>query len=304
MSAIGIPYLQTPAIIVNQALVAIGATDKFIGDITDGTKVAEAARYEYGQKLRQLLRANHWPFARKYGPLTLLADATGCTPGVSTVVEQPWTYAYAWPIDAVQGRWMPWNPPSGQPVSATGVPLTTGQSAIVNYSQVPARFLTSSSELYPITGGNVPWDQMPDLQRTEGVGPRSRKIILTDVCEAQFVYTKLVTTIEEWDDLFRKAMVASMAVIVAPSAIDDVKVRTVERDKQIAIAANILADARAAASNEAGYPQTTDHLPPWQTARNGGWFGRDGGLGAYPSVGGTLGTFLPWEPYSLGSSVM
>lgn len=305
MSGPGIPYLQPPATIVNQALDSLGVPGKVIGDITDGTVVAESARRNYGQTLRQLLRANHWPFARKYAKLTLLGDATGNSlPDITKQVECPWTYAYAWPLDGVQGRWMPWNPPSAMPISSTGVPLTTGDSALVQYGQAPARFLVSSSDLYPVEVGLVPWSQLPDLQRTEGLGPINRKIILTDVCEARFVYTRLVTVIEEWDDMFRQAMVASMAVVLAPVAIEDARIRTAERDKHIAIARNTLADARAAASNEAGYPMTTDHMPPWITARNAGYWGRDGIGMAGAGVGGTLGIYLPWEPYSLGGSVM
>lgn len=304
MSSPGIPYLQPPATIVNQAIDVLGQSGKIIGDISDGTPVAETARRNYGQTLRQLLRANHWPFARKYAKLTLLGDATGNSslPVISTV-ECPWTYAYAWPIDAVQGRWMPFNPPGGQPVSSTGVPLTTGNSALVQYGQMPGRFLVSSSDLYPVEVGQLPWIQQPDLQRTEGLGPVNRKIILTDACDAHFVYTRLVPVIEEWDDMFRQTMVASLAVVLAPVAIDDPKLREVVRDKQIAIAKNTLADARVAASNEAGYPMTTDHLPPWITARNSGLWAYGAGQGGIPGVGGTLGLYCPWDAYSLGGSV-
>lgn len=301
MSDVYIPYLQPPATVVNQALDALGADEeKIIGDITDGTRVAEAARRNYGQVLRQLLRANHWPFARKQAALTLLGDATGqsSAPVIATV-DAPWTYAYAWPIDGVQGRWMPLGwPGEATPTSSTGVPLTTGVAAAWPTPLLPARFLVSSSDLYPVEVGTLPWASLPDLQRTEGLGPINRKIILTDVAEALFVYTRLVTVIEEWDDLFRQAMVALMAVVLAQVALDDPKERMAQRNAMIAIAKNAIADARAAASNEAGFPMTTDHLPPWMTARNGGVWG------AYNEyAGGTLGLYLPWEPFSLGGSV-
>lgn len=291
-------YLTPPADVVNQAIDALGQSGQIIGDIADGTPVAETARRNYGQVLRQLLRANHWPFARKYAKLTLLGDATGNSSlPVIQQVECPWTYAYAWPIDGVQGRWMPWSPTNVQPTSNTGVPLTTAPGAGVGYNQQPARFLVSSSDLYPIEVGTLDWNQLPDLQRTEGLGAVNRKIILTDCCEAHFVYTRLVTVIEEWDDAFRQAMVSLLAVVLAQVAIEDPKERMAQRNAAIAIAKNTLADARAAASNEAGYPMTTDHQPAWITARNGGWFGRDG------VAGGTLGLYLPYEPFSLGGSV-
>jgi len=129
MSDPQILYQTTPAYIVNQAVDRLGVPGAIIGAIDDGTPVAEAARRVYGQALRQLLNTAHWDFARKRAPLTLLGDATGFSqqamPWVLDIVEQPWTYAYAWPIDGVQGRWMPWTPNNGPPVSGTGVPLTT-----------------------------------------------------------------------------------------------------------------------------------------------------------------------------------
>lgn len=297
-----VSYLTVPADVTNQAIDSLGQSGKIVGSLTDGTPVAETARRNYGQLLRQLLRANHWPFARKMAKLSLLGDATGSPPlGVSPYVECPWTYAYQWPIDAVQGRWMPWSPTNAQPTDSSGVPLTTGVSALPWYGMTPGRFLVSSSDQYPVEIGNVPWDQQPDFQRTEGVGPTSRKIILTDCCEAHFVYTRLVTTIEEWDDGFRQAMVALMAVCLAPVAIDDPKEQMAQRNAMIAIAKNTIADARAQSSNEAGYPMVTDHTPDWLTARSsGGWAGgRFGGLG-----GGGLGAFESgWSSFSFGGSV-
>lgn len=280
-----IAYLSTPAVIVNQALDSIGVPGKLIADITDGTDVAEVARRNYSQALRQLLRTAQWNFARKRARLTLLGDATGqSAPPVITTVEPNWTYAYAWPIDAVAARWLPYGIPNGQPLQPNGVPLTTGVSAIGQYPNLPGRFLVSSSDKYPIETGYVPWDQQPDLQRTEGLGPINRKIILTDCCNADLVYTRFVPVIEEWDNLFRQAMVSLMALVLIPVAITDPKLRVAERDRQIGIAKNMIADARVANGNDAGFPQSVDHQPVWITARNGGganWAGAGPGGSLY-----------------------
>lgn len=288
-----ISYLQPPATIINQALDMLGESGKIIGDIADGTPVAEAARRNYGQGLRQLLRTAHWDWARKRAKLNLLGDATGSPPlGVSPFVECPWTYAYEWPTDAVQGRYLPWSPTNAQPTNSSGVPLTTGVSALPWYGTAPGRFLVSSSDQYPVEIGNVPWDQQPDFQRTEGVGPTNRKIILTDCCEAHFVYTRLGVVIEEWDDLFRQAFVTMMALAIAPTAIEDPKLRLAQCNRLIPILKNAIADARVANGNESGFPQSVDHQPAWITARSSGWSnGLGGGLG-----GGLSGyTFYPWD---------
>lgn len=287
---IPVAYLQGPATIINQSLDLIGAPEETIlGDITDGTRVAEAARRNYGQGLRQLLRTAPWDWARKQATLQLLGDATGVTPapGVSSFVEAPWSYAYAWPVDAVMGRWLPWTPTVGQPVSGTGVPLTTGTSVNAQYPQTPGRFLVGSSDQYPSEVGTLPWNQLPDFQRTEGVGPISRKIILTNCANASFVYTRLGVVIEEWDDLFRQAFVTMMALALVQVALEDPKERLVQRDRLIPILRNAIADARVANGNESGFPQSVDFEASFIRARSWGAYNRNGAT-PYPDTGGVL----------------
>jgi hypothetical protein len=294
-------YLQAPSVIVNEAMDVLGVPEKIVGDLTDGTDVAESARRNYGQAVRRLLRTAHWDWARKWGTLTLLGDATLTDTSVSPIVECPWSYAYAWPIDAVQGRWMPWQPNGVQPTTSTGLPLTTGGSAPNQYRQTPGRFLVSSSDQYPIEIGSVPWDQLPDLQRTEGLGPTNRKIILTNCCNAHFVYTRLSMVIEEWDSLFRDCIVNMMALALVGVAIKDPKLAMAQRERLIPYLKNAIADARVANGNEAGFPQSTDHLPIWITGRNQGWgagLGGDG-LGQFSGY-----SYLPWDSsMSWGGSV-
>lgn len=298
-----IPYQASPAVIVNEAIDMLGESGRIIGDITDGTAVAEAARRFYGQGLRQLLRTAHWDFARKMVTLQLLGDSTGTSAApISTFVENPWTYCYAWPTDAVQGRWLPWNPTTAQPLTNTGVPLTTGVSTGVQYSLAPGRFLVGSSDQYPVAVGQIAWDQMPDIQRTEGLGLTSRKVILTDCANAQFVYTRLVTQIEEWDALFRQAFVMMMAVALAPTAIMDRKTMVAERERMIPVLKNAIADARVANGNEAGNPQSTDFVASFIRARSQGPWGWDGYGGAL--AGGSNGMLgCGWDQMSWSGNV-
>jgi len=106
--------------------------------------------------------------------------------------------------------------------------------------------------------------------------------------------------IEEGDALFREAMVISMAVTIAPTVIKDPKLRKPIVDGLIGRAKMTIGDARAASAQEMSFPQSTEHQPPWITGRNQGYFG------AFPlNSGGLLGvggTFMPWEPWSLGGS--
>lgn len=292
-----VAYLQPPSTIVNQAIDMLGQSGQIIGDIADGTRVAETARRNYGQALRQLLRTAHWDFARTRVKLQLLGDATGNAPnepGVSPFVECPWSYCYAWPENAIMGRWLPWNPDNGQP-SINGEPLTTAPAPLVQYGQIPGRFLVSSSDKYPIETGSLPWNQLPDLQRTAGLGPIYRKTILTDCSCAEFVYTRFEPVIEIWDALFREAFVMMMALVIAPVALEDPKLRLAEVQRLVPMLKNAIADARVANGNESGFPQSVDHVPIWLTARSSNWW-------PYAGNNSTLYSGYTFYPYDSSMS--
>jgi hypothetical protein len=322
--------MVSDADVCNLAFDTLG-TGIVIGSVLDGTLESELARRWYGRELRALLRAANWSFARKRAPLQILGDATGQTPGTSTIVENPWLYAYAWPIDGVRIRWLPWSnyapqglatapsfpPQAGQISLSVGVPPMPNLNvppAILFPMGYPARFLCSVSDQYPVEIGPQPWDSLPDLDNIEGVGPNSRRIILTNVppfgafgaqAGAQAVYTFLCLEIEVWDDQFHQAFVAVLASRFAMHAIagkadatDRDKARALaERNAQIAIAKNMIRDARIASSQEAGWPQSINREASWVRARRtgysvgysrwGGW--GDDGLGAGPGY-----SYMDW----------
>lgn len=288
-----------PSDICNRSLDSIGST-KIVGDLMDGSPESEVMRRSYGQTLRQLLRAANWGFARKMAHLQLLGDATQTTPppGVSSYVEQPWYYAYAWPTDGVKARFVPWEfgnnlggvPPGNEAIP--DVPLTGQGTSTPAFPPrlIPTRFVAGSSDQYPVKIGQVGWDAMPDLP--EGTGPITRRIILTNVQHARLVYTALVTEIEVWDELFSEAMVATLASRMALRVLDDKKYALQVRNEQIAIAKNAITQARIADGNEGWY--STDHMPEWITRRShGGWGGGYGLDGP-----GVLG--YGWDAMSFG----
>ena len=75
-----------PTDIMNQALDAMG-WETTIGDAEEGSREARVLLRAYRECLRQMLRGAHWDWARKTAPLTLLADATGQTQNVGTIVK-------------------------------------------------------------------------------------------------------------------------------------------------------------------------------------------------------------------------
>lgn len=305
---------QDPISVCNRALDAIGSHIT-IGSFEDGTTESETARRHYGPSLAQLLRTSHWSFARKRGPLALLGDSTGQTPNVGTIVEAPWIYAYAWPNDAVAARWLPWNglPPSalalagGPPLPGNIQPPNPAVPIMPNLNvpsaplypfERPARFLLSNTDQYPSQIGVA----AASYEATEGVGPISRRIILTNVPQAQLVYTYLATETQVWDSLFEQAMVAILAHYFAPRVLHDPKMAIEERNAQIAIAKDAIRQARVASDNEAGYRQSTDHVPDWIRVRRLGGFGR-WGAGGFDGFGGGGGPGVwgyGFESFSFG----
>lgn len=289
--------MTQPSDIVNRAIDVLGLPERIIGDIeTDGTEASEAARRVYYEALRQLLSAAHWAFARQRGQLQLLADRLGQTINQATgqpysiAVEPPWRFAYAWPIDGVRARWLPWNGLlSGGTVAGNiaipPVPLMTGlpQASLGWPREGPGRFLLSTSDQFPTIIGEAANLPSP----AEGVGLTRRRIVLTDVPCAWLVYTGLLVDPDVWDALFSEAMVAVLASRLAMPLIPDKKLSLPTRDKQMAIAVNAVREARAASGNEAGFPQSTDQVPDWIRARRAGYaYGWPGGAAA---IGGESG---------------
>lgn len=268
-----------PTTVAQQALDAAGV-DYTLGDIEDGTRQAQVILRAYERCLRQLLRAAHWNFARKTQRLVLLADATGNTPNVGTLVPVPWIYEYAYPIDCVKARFVPWNQSVQNPGIPTGniapsdptAPLMTGlsQPPLNGQRLVPARFVetTDANNLGPNPGHETP-----------GLSPATRTVICTNVQNAELVYTCLQVYPSIWDELFRAGFVAYLASEIALPLSKDKKFALQLRAENIAIAKDKIMQARIADGNEGFF--SSDIKVDWMQARGSGaralGFGQGGG---------------------------
>lgn len=281
----------TPSGILNQALDAIGWPD-IVGDIEEGTHQAQVGNRAYGECLKQLLRAAPWDFARIQAPLTLLADASGNTANVGTIVPQGFLYEYIYPTNCAKMRFVLFNldnPSTDIPAGNIQIPSTPlvdglGNMPIPMRIQ-PARFLVASDFNYPIAGGVQPWD-------VPGVSPQGRTVILTNVRNANAVYTAQMIYPSVWDALFRSAFVAYLASEIALPiwAKKDPKMGIMMRNEQIPIVKAKITEARLTAANEGG-PPTSDLAVDWMRARRSGgaWNGGWGSGGWNDGLG--LGTF-------------
>ena len=279
--------MNLPADVANQALDAAGL-DFTIGDLQEGTKPAQVLLRAYSQCLRQLLRAVHWNFSRKQVPMLLLADATGQTPGVGTNVIAPWIYEYAYPDDCMKARFVPWGPqglnvgvpPGNITPPNSSSPLVGGLGNPVPGGRLrPSRFLEAMDVNFPPAPGVQFWT-------SQGVSPQGRTVILSNVQNANLVYTALMNYPSNWDPQFRAAFVAYLASEVAfPlwSAKGQAKFGMAVRDEQMKIAAAKIMQARLTDGNEGWH--NADFVPDWMRFRNtGSSLG-----GAYSQAFGSLG---------------
>lgn len=276
-----------PEDIVNRALDAAGS-EMSIGDLQEGTREAQVCLRAYAPALQQLARSAHWDCLRKTAPLTLLADATGQTPNVGNAVQQPWTYCYAYPMDCMKARYVPWNTPTpGTPTGNIAIPgaplmpgLAQGQPPMNNMRVRPARFLVGTESNYPGVQQSGSWIGDSQWWDVPGVSPTSRIVIMTNVVGAQLVYTALIPYPNMWDSLFQEALVALLASVVALPLAKDKKYGLQLRQQNIAIAKDKITAARVSDGNE-GW-SNTDHVPDFIRARSTG-HGRhghgDGGAG-------------------------
>ncbi len=287
--------MSTPTEIANEALDQAGC-NIIIGDLTEGTHAAQVCLRSYSTCRQQLLRAAHWQFARKEAPMVLLADATGQTPDVGTMVPTSWIYEYAYPIDCLQVICVPWNcqiepgtPPGNYGVPATPQVSNLGQQPIAGGRIIPARYLVAFDPNYPADPASLP---------SPGTSPAGSKVVLTNVKNAKLIYTTDQLYPEIWDGLFRQAMISYMAQRIAVPLHEDKKLGVAMRNQQIEIVKKAVMDARTADGREAWI--SSDLAVDWMQVRNSGgpWSGNNGwggfgqGMGQIGSWGGYDGLTL------------
>lgn len=271
--------MSSVADIVNRALDAAGSVET-VGDIEDGTNVAEVARRHYMPTLRQLSRAAHWNCLRKQAPLLLLADATGQTQNVGSVVPAPWTYEYALPTDCMKARFVPQNggylagqaPAGNIAIPATPLMPGLGQPPVNGLKLIPTRFLVGTDSNYPVqVNPNAPQDQQPWNNDVQGVSPTDRTVVLSNVKAATLVYTGLLVYPTLWDSLFEEAFVAALAAAMAlPLSKADKKLGLAMRQQNIAIAVQKVTEARVRDGDEGFF--NSDSTASWIKVRRGGWW--------------------------------
>lgn len=228
---------------------------------------AQAAASLYQLQADAVFRSAHWNSARKQATFTLLRAAVG-TPenpaGALPAPPIPWRYEYAYPDDCLKVRFVIPQPQ----LPATSTPLMTNVG--VNYQ--------------PMVRTGLPF--VPAID-TDANGNQI-KVILTNACRAQGVYTARIANVDLWDSMLQNAVIGALgAWLCSPVSGSD------ERKKlAIAMASGLIQQARISDGNEG--ITSTDHIPDWMQVRNTGsnWgFNLEGGgyLGGWDSWTGADG---------------
>ncbi len=279
----------TPESVVNEALDA-AALDLVVGNLNEGSRQAQVALRKYSTCMHQLLRSAHWGFARKQAPLQLVADASGQTANVGSLVPGPFQYSYNMPTDSLKVRYIPLNyqnqsppiPPANIVPADSDAPISTASGPPWNVQRiVPTRFLVTNDVNYIPEGAsnNIP-----------GASPIGQTVILSNQQNAMCVYTFNASYPNLWDDLFRGAMVAFLASEIVLPLAKDKKFGMTMRDSNIAIAKMKVTEARATSANEAG-TSSSDLQVDWMRVRMVGGFNSAYGWGGGQGAGYLFGGF-------------
>ena len=246
---------MTPTDVCNLALSEVGSRI-LLNSLTDDSPQAKVAKLNYGPRIKALLRAANWDFARAQVTLTVFKAAIINGVVSANPPPQPFRYSYLKPTDCLKVRFIL----PTVPTAAAGVPLTTAPN--VGWAGCPAP-----------TG--IPFVMGTDLD----VNNNPIEVILTSLPHAQGVYTRDLSQVPDvWDSLFSNAATAYLGAYF----IQSLERNSAIYQQQSGLAKAAIDEARMANANES--LSSIDHTPDWLRARHVSgfnWAYNGGGPGAY-----------------------
>ena len=233
--------------IANRALLAVGARGQISSlNPSDGSVEGDHISTLWQPTFEQLARTAHWNCLGIQVTLPLLAAAMG-TPenpdGLTLPVPPtPWLYAYSYPSDCLDVRYI-----------VPSYPASTGLST-------PAFPVNVAAASWLPTGGQISFK----VQKVTLAPATTLLTILTNQQLAQAVYTVNDSNPAGWDSLFQEAMVATLGAFLVPALSLDIPLM----DRCVKQAEMAIAQARIRDGNEG--VTNMDHSPDWMQARYGG----------------------------------
>lgn len=233
--------------IANRALLSVGARAQISSlNPSDGSAEANAVSVLWTPTFEALGRAARWNCLRKQITLSLLQAAQGTpeNPDGTTyaIPPTPWLYAYAYPSDCLDVRFI-----------VPSLPAAVADST-------PATTINNAAGTWLPNGGQIPFV----VATTQDIFNNSTLVILTNQDQAQAVYTLNQSNPAIWDSLFQAAMVASLGAFLVPALSLSMPLM------QLAIKTAEMAIVRARTADGNEGVTVMDHTPDWIQARAGG----------------------------------
>lgn len=229
--------------VINQALLAIGSQAQ-VSSLNEGSAQANAAGTLFTPRFEALARAAPWNCLRAQAALTLVAAAAGTpeNPDGTTLPlpPTPWLYSYQQPPLCLQVRFLLPSLPS----AAGTTPLFSVNTGAPTW--MPNRGNIPFAVGYAVDASNNPIN-----------------VILTNLSQAEAVYTINQPNPQLWDSSFEQAMVATLAAWFVPA----LSMHLPLMNAQIKIAEGLVDQARTRDGNEG--TTSMDHTPDWMRARQG-----------------------------------
>ncbi len=183
----------------------------------------------YDRIRKKLLRAAPWGFAREQVSMSLLGTL------FENTSIYPWPFKYQYPSDCLKFRYV-----LHQPVFATN----TAQPNVSDW---------------PFDRGWMPSRKNRFLKANDV--PNRTIVLLTNVWNALGVYTADIQNVDQFDDAFYEALVASLAARLVIPLTGNVGMKTSLEQ----VAMQYITDARVMDGNEAR--PTVDHVTDWIATR-------------------------------------
>lgn len=267
--------MTSPVDLCNSALDQIAARSQITSinpPSPTNNLAAQVASRTYQPQVDAVFRAANWNSARNQAMLTLLKARSGTPENPSGAMPQPpfpWLYEYAIPLDCLKFRFV---------IPTPNLPTTTQ----------PALTTNSGYGFFPRANTAMPF--VPAID-TDANGNQIR-VLLTNACRAQGVYTARISNVDLWDAQLQNAVIGALAAWFCPPITGDDK-KTAMR---IQIAVALLNEARKADGNEGITSQ--DVYPDWINVRSlaSSFWSAEGGpfMSGYYNSGAVGGGWDSW----------
>lgn len=246
--------------LANRSLLMVGARAQ-IASLSEASTESDAIAVLYEPTFQQLARTAPWDCLRQQQALSLIAAAAGTPENLNgtdyPIPPVPYLYQYAYPSTCLQIRYL--LPPFTNSTPTGTIPLSTAMIG-AGWGNIGLPGQIFYAVAYDTDESNNPITT-----------------ILTNLSQAQAVFTVNQSNPVIFDSLFEQALVASLAAYLVPA----LSLNIALMDRAIKQAESAISLARTRDANEGVV--SMDRIPDWIQARAAGGAWAVSNYGSYAS---------------------